>query len=215
MWDRVGAPEYLVSLLATTGALVLSDAIWTPALAEWLAGANAPAWVQAIGSIVAIVATVAVTSRAVSRQIAHEADLQRAAQVADRQRLASALAIITTNAFSLLQSIHGKLNTRDAVHQVASGEGLPFDLPELDAIEAAISRIPLHELPHELVSPAMRAGWTIRQFRAKVQMALATHRDMDAAAFEDFLTTLPAMCLSLRQDVADILRVVPGDDAAI
>lgn len=157
-------------------------------------------WAQAFFSVAAIAIAVWVTSR----QMRHDAGLYRKSQADERQRVALALAHLAHNSFGLLCRIQSHLADRQAVHDAAEGDRLPFHLPELDAIEAALSAIPFHDLPAELVSPAMSTAYLVRKFRACVQIAFATYRTMDSDAFDNFFSTLADVVSTLEKVVNEI-----------
>jgi hypothetical protein len=54
-----------------------------------------------------------------------------------------------------------------------------------------------------LVALSMILSSTVRQFRTKIEIALQTHRQMDAAAFDDFFSVLGDMNSSLEKTVKD------------
>lgn len=78
-----------------------------------------------------------------------------------------------------------KLGSRESIAAVAD-DRLAFDWPEVIALERALNQVEIHRLPAELVSLSLIVAATVRQFRIKVEMALDTHRQMDAVAMIDF-----------------------------
>jgi hypothetical protein len=85
---------------------------------------------------------------------------------------------------------------RDAVHNIAEGR-VHFDFNELNVVEGAVRSIPLHTLPHHLVSLTMIISSIVRQFRENVEFALQQHRTMDSAAFTKFFEVLRGLESSL------------------
>ena len=161
------------------------------------------AWVQAIGSILAIVGAVGVAiwqARKAQQQTLFTIDQQRKA---DHLRSARTLMEIAKAALKLQVHVAGKLGSREAIYNAAP-DRLPFDLPEVVALERALNKIEVHTLPAELVSLALIVAATFRQFHIKVAMVLDTHRQMDAAAFEDFFCATREMQESMRLTVADL-----------
>lgn len=159
-------------------------------------GSEAPAWAQAIGSVVAIVASALVTVWATDRQAAlgRLADKQRRQE--DDRKVALALCAITQRASDLLADFHGMMNTRDAV-ETAVHEGLKFERNELLRFEQALDAIPLHDLHPNLVSYALEAGWTVRQFRLRVEQVFEEFRQMSGRQFEELFEALPTLSISL------------------
>jgi len=102
-----------------------------------------------------------------------------------------------------MKHIAAQLNDRDSVHKAA--EGLePCDVGEMVRIDTYLGGIPLHEVPHSMVTLTMILSSTVRQFKEKVEMALELHRKMDAKMFEDFFRTLNEMNASIEATCNDI-----------
>ncbi|HKQ24736.1 MAG TPA: hypothetical protein VJT81_09880 [Burkholderiales bacterium] len=120
----------------------------------------------------------------------------------DYLRTAETFHELAKNCLKLQRFIAGKLVSRDAVYTAAS-DGLPFDMPNLRAMEHYLDGIELHSLPASLVSLALILSSTVRQFRAKVEKAFQYHRQMDAEEYQDFFATLGKMTNSLEQTVWD------------
>ncbi|WP_175658216.1 hypothetical protein [Burkholderia vietnamiensis] len=162
-----------------------------------------PAWVQAVGSILAIVGSVGVAiwqSRKAQEQTLFTIEQQRKA---DHLRSARTLIEIAKAALKLQAHVANILNSREAIYNAAP-DRLPFDLPEVVALERALNKIEIHTLPAELVSLALIVAATFRQFHIKVEMVLDTHRQMDAAAFDDFVDVMKQMQESMRLTVSDL-----------
>jgi len=165
--------------------------------AEWAA------WVQAVGSILAILGAVGVAVWQTNKQHGNALALLAAERQLEKRELARTLTILAKNCAKAASFFADALRDREAVYNIA--EGLePLDVGELTKLDTAISAIPLHELPSSLVTPTMLLGSTIRQFREKIEMVLRLHRQMDAAAFEDFFRTLQEMSESLSATSSEI-----------
>ncbi|SER16913.1 hypothetical protein SAMN04488038_11813 [Solimonas aquatica] len=104
------------------------------------------------------------------------------------------------------------MHDREAVFKIATRETY-FDFSELQALQNATSNIPLHELPHSLVSLAMVLGATVRQYAQLVDMAVARHRSMNADEFAHLFTTLREITASLEatRDDVNALKKADGD----
>ena len=169
--------------------------------AEWAA------WVQAIGSIGAIIAAVLIATRQTKQQYQTALDLQTSERHAARAELAKTLSVLATNSSKAMKHISAQLSDRESVHRAGEGE-LPCDIGEIDRLDTYIANIPLQTLPHSLVTLTMILGATVRQFRAKVEMTLRLHRQMDAGMFDDFFLTLRQMNASIEETCKDIAAKV-------
>ncbi len=91
-----------------------------------------------------------------------------------------------------MSHIAGRLRDRESVYRAAEGL-VHCDVGELHRINTYVDGIPIHTIPHSLVSLTMILGSTVRQFKEKVELALRLHRQMDASMFQDFFQTMAAM----------------------
>ncbi|MBU7435846.1 hypothetical protein [Paraburkholderia fungorum] len=165
------------------------------------------AWVQAWGSILAILASAGVAiwqARTAQKLTLFTIEQQRKA---DDMRVADALLEIATNALKLQKHMAMKLDSRQSI-MAAAEDQLPFDMPEVYAYERALDRIELHQLPSNLVSLALIVAATFRQFRIKLDMLFDRQRYMDSAMFDDFLVTMKDMQKSMSETVADLEKQV-------
>lgn len=153
------------------------------------------AWVQAYGSIAAIVAAICIGYRQIKAVLQQTKDANFAA--------AEALCELSKAAFNLQKHFEKNLSSRDAVHE-AGDTGLVFDMAMLEGLEKSLSAIQFHQLPASLVRLALILSSSITQLRMKVQVAIKVHKEMDAAAFDDFFKTLKQMTDSLDLTIADI-----------
>lgn len=169
--------------------------------AEWAA------WVQALGSIIAILGATGTAVWQARKQHNNALELHRAEQRYARTELAKTLSTLAQNCSKAMVFLTGQVKDREAVHNVAEGH-IHFDLGGIERLDAAITTIPLHSLPSALVTPTMILSATVRQFREKVEMVLRVYRTMDAAAFEDFFRVLGEMNESLKATCADIAKEV-------
>lgn len=176
-----------------------------PCLSTALTSAEFAAWVQAIGSIVAILAAALIAIW--QARVQHRGAL--ALQIAEHERvrveLGKTLSVLAASSVSAVAHISQQLSTRDAVHNVGHEE-LFLDLGEVRRLDASLAHIPLHGLPETLVTPTMILSALVRQYLAKVEMALRVHRQMDAAAFEDLFEFFEFTNTGLnatRQDIAN------------
>ena len=161
------------------------------------------AWVQAIGSILAIIGATGIAIWQSSKQHKNSLELLSTEHRLARLEVAQALLSLSTSSLRLLNNYSKQLPDREAVHNI--GRGIThLDMNELKVVEGAVQAIPLHSLPHQLVSLTMMVGSTIRQFREHVELVLEVHRKMDAEQFSDFFNNITKMQTSMKATCEDI-----------
>jgi hypothetical protein len=183
-----------------------------------LTSSELAAWVQAIGSILAVGGAAFAAIYQAKKQNATALRVQQDQRLYTRIETIKALLELSRNCGKLIEHIVAQLNDdRTAVHQFADGER-HLDFDELVRVEQAVVAIPLHSLPSKLLTSTMLVSSVVRQFRAKVENAFKFHREMNAAAFEDFFKSMGAMKFALAHTCADIeteLTKTVGDHAII
>ena len=168
-----------------------------------LAGSEWPAWVQAIGSVVAIIGAAAIAIWQSKKQHENSLNLLSTEHRLARLETAQALLSLSISSLRMLNNYAKQLPDRSVVHNIGDGT-THLDLNELKVVEGAVKAIPLHSLPHQLVSLTMMVGSTLRQFREHVELAIKVHRQMDAEQFEAFFTNISGMKNSLKHTCDDI-----------
>lgn len=164
-------------------------------------------WVQAIGSILAIIAAALIAIWQTGKQHRSALRLQIAEHERVRNALAQTLSILATNCAKAVSHISLQLRDREAIHEVGTGVRY-LDIGEVRRIDATLANIPLQGLPHTLVTSTMTLSALVRQFLAKIDMAIRAHRQMDAAAFNELFTFIEFTNQSLDATVRDISTVV-------
>lgn len=165
------------------------------------------AWVQAIGSILAIIGATAIAIWQSNKQQKNSLELLSTEHRLARLEVAQALLSLSTNSLRLLKNYTERLPDRGAIHDIGHG-ATHLDTNELRVVEGAIQTIPLYSLPHQLVSLTMMLGSTIRQFREHIELVIKVHREMDAEQFNAFFTNMSEMRNSLQKTCEDIRTVV-------
>ena len=150
------------------------------------------AWVQAVGSVAAIAAAAWIAIHVARLQHRNALDLHMTEKRTERVDIAKTLSVLATNSSKSMRHIASQLNDRESVHNAAEGL-VPCDVGELCRIDSYLSDIPLHTVPHSMVTLTMILGSTVRQFKEKVEMALRLHRKMDADMFNDFFRSIGEM----------------------
>lgn len=176
--------------------------------AEWAA------WVQAIGSVVAIIAAAWIAIHQAKLQHRNALQLHFTEQQSAKLDIAKTLFVLATNSSIAMKHITGQLKDRESIQQVAEGL-IHCDIGELQRIDAHLNAIPLHSIPSSLVTPTMVLGATVRQFKEKTEMAVRAHRQMDAAMFEDFFRTIVEMNASVAATSVDIQAEVKNFEPPI
>ena len=165
--------------------------------AEWAA------WVQAIFSVIAIVAAAGTAIWQARAQHRSSMNLHIAEQRHSKVEMAKTLQVLTKNCASAVDHLRRQLSERERVHLIAGGE-IYFDEEAARALENAVSGIPLWSLPNTLVGHAMSLHATMRQFREKVEGMLRGHREMDGDAFTRVFRIFSEMSESLSVTAKDI-----------
>lgn len=161
------------------------------------------AWVQAVGSIAAVFGAAGIAIWQARQQHKNSLALLRTEQRLGRVELAKALLSLSQNCLRLLDHLAAQFPDREAVYNIAEGK-VHVDFNELSVVEGAVHDIPLHSLPHGLVSLTMMVSSTVRQFRENVDFALQSHRTMDANEFKKLFRVLADMRASLKLTCNDI-----------
>jgi hypothetical protein len=159
-------------------------------------------WVQAWGSIIAIVAAVSIAVWQAKKQQKVSMDALSEGRRLEHIRMAQALRELATNSLSLQRHVVSQLPNRQDVHDVAEGHK-HLDLSELGALERSLESIDLHSLPASLISLSLVLRSTVRQFREMVIGAMQIHRQMDADAFKKFFDIMGQMNTSLEKTIND------------
>jgi hypothetical protein len=168
-----------------------------------LTSAELAAWVQAVGSVLAILAAALIAIWQSRAQHRSAMQLHRAEKRQARVELSKTLSVLAKNCSKAVAYGSGRLSDRETIHRIAEGD-VHFDLGELRRVDNAIAGIPLHSLPDTLVTSTMILSATVRQFTEKTEMALHLHRKMDAAAFEDLFRTFGEINESLKKTCEEI-----------
>lgn len=179
----------------------------TLCFASNLTSAEWAAWVQAVGSILAILGAAGTAVWLARKQHNNALALHVAGQRHARSEIAKTLSILAQNCSKAMVFLTGQVTDRESVHNAAEG-CVHFDLGELARLDSAMAAIPLQTLPSTLVTPMMILSGTVRQFREKIEIVFRTHRTMDAAAFDDFFRVIGEMNESSKLTCAHIAKEV-------
>lgn len=165
--------------------------------AEWAA------WVQAGGSIAAIVGAALIAIHQSKLQHRNALVLHQTEQRSVKVDIGKTISVLARNSLNAMKQVASQLGDRESVHRAAE-KRIHVDLGEVSRIDGYLAALPLHTIPHSLITPTMVLGATVRQFKEKVEMALRLHREMDGDMFKDFFATLAAMNTSVETTCRDI-----------
>jgi hypothetical protein len=165
--------------------------------AEWAA------WVQAGGSIAAIVGAAWIAIHQAKLQHRNALALHQHEQRSAKADIGKTISVLATNSLKAMKHIAGQLGDRESVYRAAE-KLIYVDFGEVNRIDGYLAGIPLHTVPHSLVTLTMVLGATVRQFKEKVEMALRLYRQMDGDMYRDFFETLSAMNKSIEATYGEI-----------
>ena len=164
-------------------------------------------WVQAIGSIAAIIGAIFIAGWQTRRQHLDALRLMAEEKRQSRLELARTLLVLSRNSLSALNHLTDSMKDREAVHVIGEG-GVHYDIEQIRRIDTSLAAIPLHDLPSSLVTHTMVVSATVRQYREKVEQVLRVHRTMDGAEFSDFFECRRKMSESLDRTCNDIANEI-------
>ncbi|WP_269533759.1 hypothetical protein [Chitinimonas sp. BJYL2] len=160
------------------------------------------AWIQAIGSVAAIIAAAWIAIHQSKIQHRNALEVHKTEQLTAQISIAKTLYVLSANSSKAMKHIASQLHDREAISHAAEGH-IHCDIGELIRIDTYLGSIPLHSIPYSLVTPTMVLEATVRQFKDKIEMALRLHRNMDASMFDDFFKTVTTMSSSLEATCQD------------
>lgn len=161
------------------------------------------AWVQAVGSILAILGAFWVAAWQARKQFKNAQALQRHERESAKFQTAETLELLARSCLKAMEFLSSQISSRDKVFKIGARR-IHFDIGQIARLDDAIANIPLHDLPAELLRQTLILGATIRQYREKVEQVLSIHRDMDASDFEGFFTDIADLRDSLSDTCDDI-----------
>lgn len=129
------------------------------------------AWVQAVGSILAIVAAAGIAIYQAKKQ--HESAMEvyktekRHAQI----ELAKTLGMLANSCKNAVDCIASKIKAAETIESIATGKE-HLDLTMLKSLEHALESVPLISLPANFVSEPLILHGSVRQFRENVEHLL-------------------------------------------
>ena len=175
----------------------------TLCLSTNLTSTEMAAWVQAVGSILAIFGAFLIAGWQARRQFRNALALQHDERQTAKFQTAETLALLADNCLKAMEHLSSQVGSRESVYEIGEGR-IHFDIGQIGRLDDAVADIPLHDLPAELLQQTLVLGATLRQYREKVEQVLRVHRDMNASDFEDFFASLTSLRNSLSATCGDI-----------
>ena len=165
------------------------------------------AWVQAIGTILAILAAAGIAIWQSNEQHKLARIMHKEESRHDRIEQAKTLLALCRSCTSAVKHMRKQLHDREAIHRIAEKREY-FDIGDLQALVSAVTAIPLHALPDALVMHALILGSAIRQYQQNLSEAFHRHRVMEAKDFDIFFAALDKMISSLELSCKEIANEV-------
>jgi hypothetical protein len=164
-------------------------------------------WVQAIGTIVAVLAAAIIAVWQSRRQYNNALAIHKEEQRHAGLEQAKTLLTLCQNCLKATRHFASEMSDRESIHLIATQEKY-LDFGELQSLRNATSNIPLHSLPSTLITHAMVLGATIRQFKQNIDITMQLHRKIDAVQFENFLNILKEIDTCLELTCSDIEKAL-------
>jgi hypothetical protein len=161
-------------------------------------------WVQAVGAVVAI--GVAFFVAQIQTRATRRESLRKTAE--QRLETAKTLDLLAGATSSSINTASAFLATRQHIYTVATTDRMPSRMLALRQLSQQLATAPFYGMPAELMRCAAILSGTLDQFIWKVETALSSARDMDAAAYDDFQATVESIKVSLKQTTAEIQQLL-------
>lgn len=147
-------------------------------------------WLQAIGTVVAILASGWIAVWQANKQYKNSLRLQ---DIQDKNKeiiLTESVVEIIKNSAARVKYVYDSLNTRQDVYDIAI-KNKYYDFEGLIDVVESLKQIPLKDLPSPmLVTSVMTLISGIRQLEIQVDKAIANHSKMNASDYSVFFQTL-------------------------
>lgn len=179
------------------------------------------AWLQALFSVVAILAAAFVASWQAKKQYEASQKLQHREWNFQRTESARTLAAIADVCSNLAGQIESVLDTYQGYLEAVNGE-TPVELDELKKLETIVAEYPIHSLPAQCAREALILHAELRDFRSFLEEVLGDSGLVDAANhlhwFSEKLTSMRGaigMSALAIKTVADDMRKSDAIDLSI
>ena len=147
-------------------------------------------WTQAVGTILAILASGWIAVWQAKKQYKNSLMLQGDQDKNKEIVLTEAVIEIFKNSAARVRYVFDNLSTRQDVYDVATKKKY-YDFEGLNDVIDSLKQIPLKDLPSPLlVTAVMRLISGIRQLDIQVDKAIAEHSKMNSSDYNEFFQTL-------------------------
>lgn len=148
-------------------------------------------WIQAVGSILAILAAGQIATLQSKRQFEDAARLQHTDRAHSAFRITRSVIEITENASDLLDKVVEEFGGSGA-YVIGIGSGsLTFDKQILNDMRDDLNLIVVYELPSaRLISQVIPARAIMREIAREIEVAIANYNTLDALDYKEFFDRL-------------------------
>ena len=154
-------------------------------LSTGLSSTELASWVQAIGSIVAIIAAVGVVIWQTSRQYTNGLELEQERTDSATRDTGRTLLELSQRAHEMATFLSVQLKTRELIYKAANGT-IYVEMNQLIYLERVVTEIPVHTLPQKYVIYVITMALLLTQMRTKIEQVLRVHNTMKASDFTDY-----------------------------
>ncbi len=147
-------------------------------------------WIQAIGTVLAILASSWIAAWQAKSQYKNSLKLQNIQDKNQEIVLTESVVAIIKNSASRVKYVYDTLSTRQDVYDVALKIKY-YDFEGLKDVIESLKQIPLKDLPSpKLVTAIMILISSIRQLEIQVDKTIAHHSKLNASEYSTFFLTL-------------------------
>ena len=168
-----------------------------------LSGEQWAAWVQAVGSVIAIGATGFAAWYQSKEQHKSAMSLYRTEKRQARSELTLTLGRLAKSCHAICADFCQQLSNEEAICNIATG-ATHIDMAELGAIEKALEAVPLIGLPHNLVTTPLLLRSYIRQFRENCELVIEKYSVLSSDECGEFCKTIAKIRDALGKASGDI-----------
>jgi hypothetical protein len=147
------------------------------------------AWVQAIGSILAIAFAGYYAWYQARKQHQSAMALFQTEQHRKTLEMTLSLSQLARTCLHAANIYCGHFKNVECVFKIATGE-IYINFKELSVIETALESIPLMGLPHGLITAPLQLHSDIRQMRHNIELAIQKFERLDSSEYEVFYSNL-------------------------
>ena len=171
------------------------------------------AWVQAIGSILAIAGAVGIAIWQMRRSQANALKLERIGQRESEIDLAKTIRELCKRSAALVTYTIGAIGDREKIHEFTTGRKNYYD-GDLEYLKTALGSMPLHMLPSRFVKFPLFVRSQLGQLQLNTEAVLKNRGTLDAADLDAFSKSLDATLGNLEAAYGEIDLEIQRAEAA-